>query len=136
MRNHWVKRARPVLVALLAAAPLLGCGGGGEEGGRQFALAGEEQEIQGTVVGTELTLCGPTPDKPGTCEGHLLVEREGATGAEPVQIEVTRDVVLEKGGQPVFLPQLNGSVVRATYRTAETGEKVATSVTAEGTESE
>jgi hypothetical protein len=134
MRNHWVKRARPVLVALLAAAPLLGCGGGGEEGGRQFALAGEEQEIQGTVVGAKLTSCGPVPDQPGTCEGHLLVQSEGAP--EPVQLEVTRDVVLRKGDKAVFLPQLNGSVVRATYRTAETGEKVATSVTAEATESE
>jgi hypothetical protein len=119
-----------ILALVLAAFSLAGCAGG-EEGGRAFALVGEEQEIQGTVVGTKLTLCGPVPDQPGTCEGHLLVEREGAAGAEPVQIEVTRDVVLKKRGQPVFLPQLNGSVIRAKYRTAETGENVATTVKAE-----
>lgn len=134
MRKNWVRRARPILVAILAAAPLLGCGGGGGGEGRQFALTGEEQEIQGKVVGTELTLCAAAADKPGTCEGHLLVQSEGAT--EPVQIEVTRDVVLKKGDKVVFLPQLDGSEVRATYRAAETGEKVATSVAAEAAESE
>lgn len=117
-----------ILASILVAFSLSACAGGGGEG-RDFALVGEEQEIQGTVVGTKLTLCGPVPDQPGTCEGHLLVQTERA--AEPVQIEVTRDVVLRKAGQAVFLPQFDGSVVRATYRTAETGEKVATSVEAE-----
>lgn len=115
-------------VVLVSVGSFLSACIGGEEDGRSFTLAGEDKEIQGTVVGTELTLCGPDPDKPGTCEGHLIVRSEGA--AEPMQLEVTRDVVLKKDGKPVFLPQLNGSVIRATYRTAETGENVATSVVA------
>jgi hypothetical protein len=116
-----------IFALLLAAFALSACAGG--EGGREeFVLVGEEREIQGTVVDTKLTLCAPTPEKPGTCEGYLLVEGEG--GADPVRLEITRDVALKKGEQKVFLPQLQGNVIRATYRAAETGENVATSVVA------
>jgi hypothetical protein len=134
MRNNRVKSTRPVLVALLAAAPLLGCGDGAAE--ERFTVVGEEQTVLGTVVDTKLTLCGAAPDKPGTCAGTMVVQPEGAGEAGRIALEVTRDISLKKGDQAVFLPQLNGSVVRATYRTAETGENVATSVVAEVTESE
>lgn len=126
MRNP--KIARPVLTALVAALPLMGCGG--DEPGKRFTLTGEEKQVRGMVVNTELTLCGTVADKPGTCEGTMVVEPQGAGEAGRIALEVTRDVALKKEGQTVFLPQLQGSEVAATYRASEEGPQVATSVVA------
>jgi hypothetical protein len=122
------RSAHAVLVALIAGSALLGCGG--RESGREDALIGEEQKVQGTVVKAELTHCGPVPDKPGTCEGTIVVEPEGGGEATRVALEVTRDVALKKGDQTVFLQQLQGSRVSATYRATEAGSNMATSVVA------
>lgn len=123
-----LKIARPVLMALVAALPLLGCGGG--EPGQRFTLVGEEQEVRGTVVDTELTLCGPVPDKPGTCEGTMVLEPEGAGAAGRITIQITRDVALRKGEQAVFLPALQASQATVTYSVSVEGKNVATSVVA------
>ena len=115
-------------IVALAAVPLLGWGNA--ETGRAFTMVGEEQEIRGMVADAKLTLCAPTPDKPGTCEGTLVVEPEGGGLAGQVAVEVTRDVPLMKDGQVVFLPQLRGSQVIIRYRATEEGPSVATSVSA------
>ena len=124
MRN--LKIARPALLALVAVFPLMGCGS--DEPGQRFTLVGEEKEVRGTVVDTELTLCGPVDGKPGTCEGTMVVEPEGQGEAGRIALQVTRDVALNKDGQTVFLPQLQGSQVAASYRASEEGPQVATSV--------
>ena len=128
MRNLWTSHVRTVVAMLLATMLLLACGDRGAE--PQFTLVGEEQSLRGTVVNTELTHCAPVPDKPGTCAGRMVVEPEGAGEAGRVALEVTRDITLTEGDQPVFLPQLQGQIVSATYRDSEEGPKVATSVVA------
>lgn len=45
-----------------------------------------------------------------------------------VTLEVTRDVLLKKGDQAVFLPQLRDSQVVVKYRASKEGPNVATSV--------
>lgn len=128
MRKLWMNPVRPVVGMFLVTVPLLACGDRGAE--PQFTLVGEEQSLSGTVVNTELTHCAPVPDKPGTCAGRMVVEPEGAGEAGRVALEVTRDITLTEGDQPVFLQQLQGRAVSATYRDSEEGPKVATSVMA------
>lgn len=119
----------PVMAATLMTFPLLGCGD--SEGSAQaFTMVGEEREVRGTVADAKLTLCEPTPDKAGTCEGTLVVEPEGGGAAGRLTVQVTRDVALRKGGQAVFLPQLQGSRVTVRYRATKEGPSVATSVAA------
>ena len=118
----------PIVLAAAAAILLPGCSKS-EESGARFTPIGEEKEIQGRVSDAKLTVCGPTPEKPGTCEGTLVVET-GGPGAGRVPVEVTRDVVLKKAGQPVFLPQLRDSQVTVKYRASKEGPNVATSVAA------
>jgi len=117
-----------VVLAAAAAMLLPGCSKS-EESGARFTPIGEEKEIQGRVSDTKLTVCGPTPEKPGTCEGTLVVET-GSPGAGRVPVEVTRDVVLKKAGKPVLLPQLRDSQVTVKYRVSKEGPNVATSVAA------
>ncbi len=119
----------PLLTAIAVSAQL-GCSKS-EESGSRFTPIGEEREIRGTVADTKLTVCGPSPDKPGTCEGTLVVEPPGSGAAGRVPVEVTRDVVLKKGGQSVFLPQLRDSQVTVKYRASKEGPNVATSVSAQ-----
>ena len=131
MRAVMVRSVRPVVVvvvAALAALPLLGCNDADESA--RFTMVGEEREIRGTVTEAKLTLCAPTPDKPGTCEGTLVVELQSEGEAGRMAVEITRDVPLKKDGQAVFLPQLQGGQVIIQYRATEEGPSVATSVSA------
>lgn len=118
---------RPVLLAALAAISLLGCDKVDGQSAR-FTPVGEEREVRGTVIDAKLTLCGPTPEKPGTCEGTLVVEPPAAGATGRIQVEVTRDVSLKKDGQAVLLPQLRGSQVIVKYRATKEGPSLATSV--------
>ena len=65
--------AKPILFAAVAAMSLLGCSRSDDSAAR-FTLVGEEREVRGTVADAKLTACGPVSDKPGTCEGTLVVE--------------------------------------------------------------
>lgn len=117
------------LIGFAAATAILlsGCTKSAESGSR-FTPVGEEREVRGTVADAKLTVCGPTPEKPGTCEGTLVVEPAGSGAAGRVPVEVTRDVALKKDGQAVLLPQLRGSQVIVKYRATKEGPLVATSV--------
>ncbi len=120
------------VIGFAAAAGLLlpGCSKS-EESGARFTPIGEEKEVRGKVAEAKLTVCGTTPNKPGTCEGTLLVEPPGSGAAGRVPVEVTRDVVLKVSGQTVFLPQLRDSQVTVKYRASKEGPNVATSVLAQ-----
>ncbi len=120
-----------VSAALVAAGATLLSGCNKSDAGTRFTPVGEEKQIQGKVVDAKLTVCGPTPEKPGTCEGTLVVEPAGAGAAGRVPIEVTHDVVLKKGGQTVFLPQLRDSQATVKYRASQEGANVATFVSAQ-----
>lgn len=117
-------------VALAAAGtmPLAGCN---KSDAARYTPVGEEKEIQGKVADAKLTVCEPHPDKPGSCEGTLVVEPTGSGAAGRVPIEVTRNVVLKKSGKTVFLPQLRDSQVTIKYRASKEGPSVATSVSAQ-----
>lgn len=116
------------LIGFAAASILLpGCSKS-EEPGARLTPVGEEREVRGTVADAKLTVCAPTPEKPGTCEGTLVVEPPGSAAAGRVSVEVTRDVVLKKDGQAVFLPQLRASQVIVKYRATKEGPRLATSV--------
>lgn len=125
MQSRGISTLRPIITAALVSLPLMGCWG---DDSSRFTMAGEEREVSGTVADAKLTLCSPTPDKLGTCEGTLLVEPRGNGGAERVTVYVTRDVQLKKGGQAVLLPQLRGSQVTIRYRATKEGPSVATAV--------
>lgn len=127
MRREIKDGVRPILFAAFAVFALLGCSQA-DDGAARFTAVGEEREVRGVVTDTKLTVCGPTPEKPGTCEGMLVVEPPGSGEAGRVPVEVTRDVVLRKAGQAVFLPQLRGSEVIVKYRATEEGPSLATSV--------
>lgn len=126
MFEHLTGFAKPILLAVVAATSLLGCGKADEPTPR-FTPVGGEREIWGTATEAKLTACGSVPGKVGTCEGTLVVQppKPGATG---VAVEVTRDVALKKDGQAVFLPQLRGSPVIVKYRATKEGPNLATSV--------
>ncbi len=128
MREAMISRVLPAVFAALAAISLMGCSE--SESGQRFTMVGEEREVRGTVTDAKLTLCAPTPDEPGTCEGTLTVQPAGAGEAGRIAIEVTRNVRLMKDGQPVFLPQLRGTQAIIKYRASQEGPSVATSVTA------
>jgi hypothetical protein len=117
----------PILFAAAATLPLIGCGKA-DESGTRFTPTGAEQEVRGTVTDAKLTVCAPAADNVGTCEGTLVVEPPGAGAAGRIPVEVTRDVLLTKGGQAVFLPQLRGGQVVVKYRATKEGPSVATSV--------
>lgn len=123
--------SRSLLLALLVV-PLLSCSGGEPEQSAASApsAALTEQTVTGLAVEANLTACGMVDDKPGTCEGALVLEVKDAEAAERITLEVTRDIELKKAGQSVFLPQLQGSQITATYRTLPDGTKIATSVNA------
>jgi len=127
VRKIGISKMRPVVFAALAAIPLMGCSE--SESGQRFTMVGEEREVRGTVTDAKLTLCAPTPDKPGTCEGTLTVQ-PAASDAGRIVVEVTRNVKLMKDGQSVFLPQLKGAQAIIKYRASKEGPSVATSVVA------
>lgn len=113
-------------LAALIAVTLAGCGNADHSPVLRTAV-GEERQVAGTATETRLTACAPAPGKAGTCEGTLVVQPAQA-GAAPVAVEVTRDVLLRKGEQAVFLPQLRGSQVVVRYRATKEGPNLATSV--------
>lgn len=124
MLKHLEKTMTTMAFAAVAGIALQGCGK--SESGARFTPVGAEQEVRGMVADARLTACGPTPEKPGTCEGTLVVGPQGSGAA--VSVEVTRDVVPKKDGQAVFLPQLRGSQVIVKYRATKEGAMLATSV--------
>ena len=126
MLKRLITIAAPTLFATAAALSLIGCSK--DESTARFTPVGAEQEVRGTVTDAKLTVCAPAAGKPGSCEGTLVVEPPGAGAAGRIPVEVTRDVLLTKGGQAVFLPQLRGGQVVVKYRATKEGPSVATSV--------
>lgn len=93
-----------------------------------FPLSGFSQEkIEGTVVKTNLISCSVVPGKVGTCEGTLVLESKGDGKPRQMTVKITRDTALKKGGEKVFLFQLQGAPVSISFVT-EKGEKMAQSV--------
>lgn len=93
-----------------------------------FPLPGFSQEkVEGTVLSTNLISCSVVPGKVGTCEGTLVLESKGDGKARQMTVKVTRDTVLKKGEEKLFLFQLQGGLVTVNLIT-EKGEKVAQSV--------
>lgn len=83
-----------------------------------------QEKIEGTVVGTKLTLC---QFKPGGCEGYLTLETTGAVKPEQVTLKVALGTPIKKGKEDVFLPALRGKSVAVSYVT-DKGEKLAKSI--------
>lgn len=127
MPKRLITIAAPTLFATAAALSLIACSKA-DESTTRFTPVGAEQEVRGIVTDAKLTVCAPAAGKPGTCEGTLVVEPPGAGTAGRIPVEVTRDVLLTKSGQPVFLPQLRGGQVIVKYRATKEGPSVATSV--------
>lgn len=130
MLNQLANFAKPILFAAAIAIAVIGCSESNESSAR-FTPIGEELEVRGIVTEAKLTVCSPAPDKLGTCEGTLTVAPSGVAAAGPVAVEVTRDVVLQKNGESVFLPQLRESQVTIRYRPTKEGPKLATLITAQ-----
>ena len=86
-----------------------------------------QEKIEGKVIRTNLTACSVVPGKVGTCEGTLILESKTNGKAEQVTLKVTRDTILKKGDEKVFLFQLQGAPVTISF-TTEKGEKVAKTV--------
>lgn len=119
---------RPVLVAFAVAVSIALAACSKADGSAAVRTpVGEERQVAGRATETKLTACGPARGKPGTCEGTLVVQPT-EPGATAVSLEVTRDVLLKKGDQAVFLPQLRDSQVVVKYRASKEGPNVATSV--------
>jgi len=87
-----------------------------------------QEKIEGTVVKTNLTSCSPVPGKVGTCEGTLVLEVKKDGKANQITVKVTRDTILKKGDEKLFLFQLQGAPVTLTFA-PDKGEKLAQSVT-------
>ena len=90
-----------------------------------------QEKVEGTVVKTNLTACSVVPGKVGTCEGTLVLESKQDGKPHHSTVKVTRDTVLKKGDEKVFLFQLQGALVTVTF-TEGKGEKAAQSVTTKG----
>ena len=86
-----------------------------------------QEKIEGTVITTNLTSCSVVPGKVGTCEGTLVLESKGDGKTRQVTVKVTRDTILKKGDEKLFLFRLQGGLVTVNLIT-EKGEKVAQSV--------
>lgn len=126
MLKHLTVLTKLTLLATLPVFALMGCSKADGPTTR-FTPVGEEREIMGVATEAKLTACGPEPGQAGTCEGTLVVQ-PSAAGATSVAVEVNRDVVLKKGSQTVFLPQLRGNSVVVRYRATKEGPNLATSV--------
>ena len=86
-----------------------------------------QEKIEGTVITTNLTSCSVVPGKVGTCEGTLVLESKADGKPRQVTVKVTRDTMLKKGDEKLFLFQLQGAPVSISLVT-EKGEKIAHSV--------
>jgi len=97
-----------------------------------FVLPGFGQEkIEGTVIQTNLTSCSVVPGKAGTCEGTLVLESKANGKAHQATFKITRDTVLKRGDEKVFLFQLQGSPAIIAF-SENKGEKMAQSVVTKG----
>lgn len=97
-----------------------------------FSFSGVSQEkMEGTVIKTNLTACSVVPGKVGTCEGTLVLESKAEGKPHQITVKVTRDTVLKKGDEKVFLFQLQGAPVIVTFFENK-GEQVAQSVVTKG----
>jgi hypothetical protein len=90
-----------------------------------------EEKVEGKVVKTNLTACSVVPGKVGTCEGTLVLESMREGKASQMMVKITRDTMLKKGDEKVFLFQLHGTTVTVTF-SEKKDEKVAQSVIAKG----
>lgn len=90
-----------------------------------------QEKIEGKVITTNLTACSVVPGKVGTCEGSLILENMQDGKTNQITVKITRDSILKKGDEKVFLFQLQGSPVTVTF-SENKGEKVAQSVLAKG----
>lgn len=88
-----------------------------------------QEKIEGKVIKTDLTACSVVPGKVGTCEGTLVLESKANGKAHQTTFKVTRDTILKKGDEKVFLFQLHGTPVTVTFVT-EKDEKLAKTVVA------
>ncbi|MGH7771907.1 MAG: hypothetical protein ACREQA_06680 [Candidatus Binatia bacterium] len=86
-----------------------------------------QEKIEGTVISTNLTSCSVVPGKVGTCEGTLVLESKGDGKPRQMTVKITRDTMLKKGEEKLFLFQLQGASVIVTLQ-PEKGEKVAQTV--------
>lgn len=93
-----------------------------------FPLHGLGKErVEGTVITTNLTSCSVVPGKVGTCEGTLILESKSDGKPRQITVKVTRDTILKKGEEKLFLFQLQGASVTINFVT-DKSEKVAQSV--------
>ncbi len=90
-------------------------------------LAMGQERIEGKVIKMNLTACSVVPGKVGTCEGGLVLENMKDGKPSQMTLKVTRDTMLKKGDEKVFLFQLQGVPVTISFAT-EKGEKIAQSV--------
>jgi len=90
-------------------------------------LALGQETIEGKVVKTNLTACSVVPGKVGTCEGTLILERMSNGKPSQMTVKITRDTMLKKGDEKVFLFQLQDAPATVTF-SQDKGEKVAQSV--------
>jgi len=95
-----------------------------------FIAAGAVESIDGKVVSTNLTACGPVSGKPGLCEGTLTLEYLVANKPVKIELQITRDTVLTLDGKMALLPSLNGAIAKTEYETKD-GKKIATKVIAQ-----
>ena len=86
-----------------------------------------QEKIEGKVVSTNLTACSVVPGKVGTCEGTLVLERKADGKANQAMFKISRDTMLKKGDEKLFIFQLQGADVTIHF-VADKGEKVAQSV--------
>lgn len=71
------------------------------------------------------------PGKVGTCEGTLILENMKDGKPSQMTVKVTRDTMLKKGDEKIFLFQLQGAPVTVTF-SENKGEKLAQSVVTKG----
>lgn len=90
-------------------------------------LAFSQEKVEGKVIKTNLTSCSVVPGKVGTCEGTLVLENMRDGKPSQMTVKVTRDTMLKKGDEKLFLFQLQGAPVTIHFVT-DKGEKVAQSV--------
>ena len=90
-----------------------------------------EEKVEEKVIKANLTTCSIVPGKVGTCEGTLVLESMREGKANQTTVKITRDTMLKKGDEKVFLFQLHGAPVTVTF-SEKKDEKVAQSVVTKG----
>ena len=90
-------------------------------------FAFSQEKVDGKIIKTNLTACSVVPGKVGTCEGTLVLESMRDGKPSQMTVKVTRDTILKKGDEKVFLFQLEGAPVTVTFSDGKV-EKAAQSV--------